>query len=368
MDHIIHIQNNKKYLDQRWEILRLLREFFWSKGFVEVETPLLLRLPGQEPYLSPMAVDLHNEKGQNFRGFLHTSPEYTLKKMLAAGYEKIFSLGKVFRDYESFGGTHNPEFTMLEWYRTNADFYSLVDDVEELFLFISQNLGNNLRYRPTGRSAGGLKKYDKPSDRTSQAIEQLEHPQRFERLHMRNVWKEYVGVNLDEYLKKDKMFELCKKQGFSPAPDETYADLFYRIFLNKIEPRLRSDFGRNYVGQARGVIIHHYPATMAALSRFSQKEPDYAERVEVYINGLELANGFSELTDAVEQKRRLEEERILRQAQNKPVYDVDEEFIDAVGNMPPSAGMALGVDRLVQYFLACQNINNVLSLPASKLF
>lgn len=151
MNHVIHIQNNKKYLDLRWQILKLMREFFWSQDFTEVETPVLLRLPGQEPYLSPMKVHLHNEKGEEFTGFLHTSPEYTMKKMLAAGYEKIFSLGKVFRDHESFGGTHNPEFTMIEWYRAHADFTALMDDVEQLFAFVHENM----KTLPLQGGAGG---------------------------------------------------------------------------------------------------------------------------------------------------------------------------------------------------------------------
>lgn len=330
MDHIIHIQNNKQHLDLRWEILRLVREFFWSQNFVEVETPLILRLPGQEPYLSPMRLSLHNEKGEVYEGFLHTSPEYTMKKMLASGYEKIFSVCKVFRDYESFGGTHNPEFTMIEWYRAQENFYTLMDDVENLFTFIFDKLKKD--------SLGSLQ---------------------FERFHMRDVWREYIGVNLDEYLEKEKMFALCLERGFHPVEDEAYEDLFYRIFLNEIEPKLAT---------RGGVILHHYPKQMAALSRISEKDPLYAERFEVYINGLELANAFGELTDSEEQRKRLEEERELRQKLGKDVYDIDEEFAQAVGHMPPSAGIALGVDRLVQHFTACQNIDSVIALPASKLF
>lgn len=331
MEHILHLQNNKKNLDIRWQILRLIREFFWSQQFVEVETPHLLRLPGQEPYLSPMKVALHNEKKEESIGFLHTSPEYTMKKMLAAGYEKIFSLGKVFRDYESFGGTHNPEFTLIEWYRSQADFSFLMKDVEDLFQFIQKN----------------LKISSSPSTL------------HFESIHMRDLWKEYVGVNLDEYLDTEKMLQLCEERGYKPQKNELYEDVFYRIFLNEIEPKLVN---------RGGVIIHHYPKQMAALARMSETDIGYAERMEVYINGLELANGFGELTDAEEQKNRLEQEKKFRQSQGKDVYDIDAEFVEAVGNMPPAAGIALGVDRLVQYFTGCQNIDSVIALPASKLF
>lgn len=335
MEHTLHIQNNKSHLDIRWEILRLVREFFWSQNFVEVETPLLLRVPGQEPYLSPMKLELHNERGEAFQGFLHTSPEYTLKKMLASGYEKIFSLCKVFRDYESFGGTHNPEFTMIEWYRAHENFYAVMDDVENVFGFVFDAL--------------------QKSEKVPVSLEKIV----FERVHMRDLWKEYVGVNLDEYLDVKKMFALCVESGFAPAENEAFEDLFYRIFLNEIEPKLAT---------RGGVIVHHYPVSMAALSRVSEVDPLYAERFEVYIGGLEIANAFGELTESAEQRKRLEEEQELRKKLGKDVYDIDEEFVEAVGHMPPSSGIALGLDRLVQHFTACQNIDSVVALPASKLF
>jgi lysyl-tRNA synthetase class 2 len=325
MNQVEHIQKNKEFLDLRWQILRLIREFFWSQNFIEVETPVLLRLPGQEPYLSPMKLSLHDETGKEYTGFLHTSPEYAMKKMLAAGYEKIFSLCKVFRDYESFGGTHNPEFTMIEWYRTNSDFWKIMDDVGGLFAFISDKLGREKKFI-------------------------------FERMHMRDVWKKYIGVNLDDYLTREKMYELCMGKGYNPAVDEPYEDLFYRIFLNEIEPKLET------------VIIHHYPKQMAALAKMSETELGYAERFEVYVGGLEIANAFGELTDAREQKKRFEEEYQKRQELGKDLFGIDADFIDAVGQMPSSGGIALGVDRLVQLFASCQNIDSVLVLPASKLF
>lgn len=318
-----------------------MREFFWSEGFLEVETPLILKVPGQEPYLSPMPIAMHNERGEEFNGYLHTSPEYTMKKMLAAGFENIFSICKCFRDYESFGGMHNPEFTMVEWYRANADFGALMDDVEALISFIHEKI--------SGQDSGF---------RIQDSIKKV---------HMRDLWKEYVGVNLDDYLDREKMFKLCVEKKYNPKADESYEDLFFRIFLNEIEPKLK-DMG--------SVIIHHYPAQMAALSRLSKDDPRYAERFEVYVNGIELANAFSELTDANEQLRRLEEERKLRGTMGKDVYDIDMEFVGSLKTMPPSAGIALGVDRLVQVFAslrqdsgqACKNIDDVLTLPASQLF
>lgn len=322
MKHIEHIQKQRPVLDTRWQLLKQTREFFWSKGFTEVETPLLVRLPGQEPYLNPIPLALHNEQGETFTGYLHTSPEYTMKKMLAAGYEKIFFLGKTFRDSESFGGTHNPEFTMVEWYRAHEDMSALMQDVEEL-------------------------------------CASLGYAQSFERLHVRQLWKEYVDLNLDTLLTVETLFAACVAKGYHPDADEQYEDLFYRIFLNEIEPRLAE----------RGpVIIHHYPAQMAALSKISIEDPRYAERFEVYIDGVEVANAFTELTNADEQLKRLTEEQALRQKFGKHVFEIDEEFIEAVRSMPAAAGIALGFDRLVQVLAGCKDIDDVLVLPASKLF
>ncbi len=332
MSHVQHIAQNKHILELRSNLIRVMREFFWTLGFLEVETPNLLRLPGQEPYLSPMAIAVHDERGRAHQAYLHTSPEYTMKKMLGAGFKNIFSLCKVYRDYESFGGTHNPEFTMIEWYRAGADFWAIMDDVENLF----RTLAAGLHSRHSGFS--------------------FDH---VERLHMRDAWQRYAGVNLDDYLDRGRMAELCAQKGYVPRADEPYEDVFYRIFLNEIEPNL---------GKERPTIIHHYPAPMAALSRLSKEDPRYAERFEVYADGMELANCFSELVDPDEQLRRLQNDRQDRARAGKAVFDIDGEFIESLRTMPPSAGIALGVDRLVQALTGCKNIDSVLSLPASKLF
>lgn len=327
--HLAHIQKNKKHLEIRSQMIRSIREFFWQQDFLEVETPLLLRLPGQEPYLSPMKVAVNNERNEPFAGYLHTSPEYTLKKMLAAGCTNIFSLCKTFRNNESFGGHHNPEFTMLEWYRTKSNFVTIMDDVENLFTHLSRQFPKKIV------------------------------PNKFVRMHMKDIWQTYAGIDLDKHLETKIMYELCKERGYSVREDEPYEDLFYRIFLNEIEPQLPKD---------QITIIHHYPAQMAALATLSKEDDRYAERFEVYIGDTELANAFTELTDADEQLRRLEEEQALRQTLGKDIYDIDMEFIDAVGKMPNCAGIALGIDRLVQLYTGCENIDDVLVLPASRLF
>lgn len=333
MSHLEHILQNKKLLKARFNILKNIRIFFDRENFLEVESPLIVKYPGQEPNLSPVELNIIDERGQIFPGFLHTSPEYTMKKMLAAGFERIFFLGKCFRNEESFGGTHNPEFTMLEWYRTEVSLEKIMDDVENLFNFVSEKI------------------YE-------QKIISEKLFFNFERISMKDLWQECVKVNLDDYLDRENLLKLCQSKNYNPSVDENYETLFYRIFLNEIEPKLKN----------RNIIIYNYPAVMASLSRVATDAPGYAERFEAYVDGVEICNAFGELVDGQEQKKRLLGEKIERKRQGKTVFDVDEEFISALDQMPPSSGIALGVDRLVMVLLSCQNINNVIPLPASELF
>jgi lysyl-tRNA synthetase class 2 len=337
MSQLIHLEKNRDQLKLRFDLLREVRRFFDSENFTEVETPLIVRLPGQEPNIVPIELTVHDDKKTAFPAFLHTSPEYTMKKLLAVGWDKIYFLGKCFRDQESFGGTHNPEFTMIEWYRARTNFESLMADCG--------NLTNHLI------------KYLDQRDYTLKN-ENIRRP--WQKKHMRDLWREHVDVNLDDYLRREAMLELNKKLGYTPGDDESYEELFYRIFLNKIEAHLGTD---------APTIVHHYPREMAALSKIDEQDPNYAERFELYINGLEIANAYSELTDPEEQKKRLEEERLEREKLGLSVFEVDPDFIDAlISGLPESAGIALGVDRLFMALTACQDIDNLLVLPMSKLF
>lgn len=331
MKHIYHIDRNFKKLQTRFAILKLIREFLWQDKFIEIESPTIVALPGQEPNIQPMQVVVHDDKKKAFKGYLHTSPEYTMKKMLAAGFEKIFYLGKCFRDEESFGGTHNPEFTMLEWYRQNANYYSLMDDLENLTKFINEKLKFNNK---------NISK-------------------KWKRQTMKQVWQEFVGVDLDDYLDSKKMYQLCVTLGYKPKKTESYEELFYRIFLNKVEP---------FIGKDVPTVIYEFPKCMASLSK-EIKSGKYAERFELYYQGIELANVYTELNDAEEQKKRLQSERKTRLKNKSLGYPIDEELIDAlrsgIGNC---AGGALGVDRLIMIFTIDKNIDSVLGLPMSKIF
>ena len=229
---------------------------------------------------------------------------------------------------------HNPEFTMIEWYRTSCDMFKIMEDVEELFMSVAKE----------------LKRHKKQISRDKIV---------FKKIHMKDLWKEILDIDLDEYLNREKMYELCVEKKYNVEESESYEELFYRIFLNEVEPRLV---------QMGGVIIHHCPAQMADLSKLSDEDPRYAERFEVYVDGTEIANAFSELTDGEEQLKRLKEEQKERKRLGREVYDIDMEFIEALDQMPKSAGIALGVDRMVQVLLGCKNVDDVLSLPMSKIF
>lgn len=327
MSPLAQLKQHHSHLTKRFAIIRAIREFFWSRSFLEVETNYISDKAVTDVYVESIEVTLHNERRERFRGYLHTSPEMTIKKMLATGFKDVFFLGKCFRDFEPFGGRHNPEFTLCEWYRVGRDFYAIMDDVEALIGELSKQFSHR-------------------------AIA-------FERVRMKDLWREYVGVDLDNYVEWQAMYELCVARGFQPADNECYGDLFHRIFVHDIEPRL----------QGRGaLIVHHYPKHLAALARLSSDPPGYAERFEVYIDGMEIANAFSELTDAAEQQKRFAEDQKFRKAMHKKVHDLDHDFIAAVGQLPDCAGIALGVDRLVQVLLGIEKIDAVIVLPAGEVF
>ena len=331
------LKNNprlKNIYDTRVKIIKLIREFFWSQDFAETDTPAALRFPGQEPYLNPVPVTIHDTDSTVHKMYLRTSPEFALKKLLASGYEKIFEIGKCFRDYESFGGNHNTEFTMLEWYRAPGALAEIMDDTERLFKYIGNKLEiKKLRNRQTEISLDG----------------------QWDKMSMKEAWQKYIGVNLDNYLEIEKLRNLANDKEYVVDDNYKYEDLFFKIFLNEIEPHL---------GNEAPVFIYDYPAGMASLSRLCAHDNRYAERCELYIGGLELSNAFGELTDAGEQKRRLEKDKESRQELKKEIWPVDPDFIAALAGLPAEAlaqaGVALGVDRMVLLFTSAKDLNETI--------
>ncbi len=307
---------DNRALELRDRVVRGIRAFFYRRGFVEVETPNLVPAPGQEVHLEALPVTCHGGDGRPRRRWLHTSPEYAMKRLLSRGMERIFQISKVWRDGEG-GGLHQVEFTMLEWYRAGTDYHTLMDDCQGLL-------------RETARRAGTFPRLGRAGNRVA-----VDEP--FERITVKEAFRRHAGLEA------------------VPAGDD---DLFFRTFLEQVEPRL---------GRERPTFLTEYPARMAALARLKPDDPSVAERFELYAGGLELANAFSELNDAAEQRRRFLAEQEERKNADREVYPLDEDFLADLERMPPSAGIALGVDRLVMLAAGADSIAQVVAFPEESM-
>lgn len=319
-----------------------VRRTLAAMGYEEVETPCLVPGPGMEPHIQSFETRFVPEGGGPPRAlYLHTSPEYAMKRLLASGMPRIFQLARVFRNGE-LSATHNPEFTMLELYRAGTDYLGLMEDLERLVEACARALSPDGQARAT--RAGGVIDLTAP----------------FERLTVAEAFRRHAGVDLAGCANDAApLADAARRAGIDPgAPGEAFDDVFFRIMLEAVEPRM---------GRTRPVYLLDWPAPMAALSRVKREDPRLAERFELYAGGLELANGFSELTDAVEQRRRLVEEQELRRRLGHPVHPLDEAFLDAVGRMPESAGVAVGLDRLLMLLAGAETIADVLLFPAHGL-
>jgi lysyl-tRNA synthetase class 2 len=258
-----------------------------------------------------------------------------MKKLLGCGWEKIFQICRVFRDGE-IGNHHQIEFTMLEWYRAHADYRQIMEDCEGLIQYLAAEVMGKEKW-----FYGGEKVI-------------LSLP--FERLSVSQAMRLYGGVDIEKNGDGPSLMEEARSKGyhFGRGGKYSFDEVFFKVFLERVEPRL---------GFPKPAILYDYPASMAALARLKPGNPGWAERFELYIAGLELANAFSELNDAEEQRRRFEEEQRHRAKLGKPVYPIDEELLESLSRMPPSAGIALGVDRLAMIFCDAQNIQEVLAFP-----
>lgn len=299
-------------LKRRATVLRAVRGWFDERAFLEVETPLAVPSPGLDLHLSALSVE-----GLGAPRWLITSPEYQMKRLLAGGATRIYQLARCFRRGER-GDHHEPEFTMLEWYRAFAGSGEMMRDTEELAAHVARVLHHGST-TVLGRG--------RPVD--------LAPPWR--RMRVEEAFSRIAGVSLSDVL-----------------PDE---ERFFRILVEKIEPGL---------GYPKPVFLTHWPTSMASLARI---RPDgWADRIEAYVDGLELCNGFGELTDPVEQRQRLERDRAARALQGLADYPIDERFLAALAEgMPPSGGNALGIDRLVMLVLGVKHIEDVLAFPQSRL-
>lgn len=327
------------FLAARGRIAAAVRRFFAERDFVEVETPALQASPGLEPHLTAFTTELDEPGEEKRRLYLHTSPEFAMKKLMAAGMPRLYQLARVFRNGER-SPTHHPEFTMLEWYRAEASYRDLMADCEALLAAASAAAGAPL-----------LRRHGRTADPT----------QPWQRLTVAEAFERHCGIDLlataPDPLRPslDRLAAAATPLGIAPRPGDDWEDLFFRIFLARIEPEL---------GRGAPTILCDYPISMAALARAKPEDARLAERFELYVCGLELANAFGELTDANVQRARFEQDQAKKRARYGFAYPIDEDFLAALAHgVPQSAGIALGFDRLVMLATGAERIEDVLWAP-----
>jgi len=352
--------DRRPFLLARGRMQRAIRRWFEEAGFVEVETAVLQVSPGNETHLHAFATELAAPGGARRPLYLHTSPEFACKKLLAAGEERIFTFAPSFRNRER-GPLHAPQFTMLEWYRAGAPYESLMQDCAALLALAAEAAGAK-ELRHGSRTADPFAAPD--------------------RLTVAEAFTRWAGIDLLSTLpavgspsprlrgeghggavppargegqhKAPSLAAAARQVGIRTAPDDTWADVFSRILVERIEPA---------IGNGRATLLSEYPACAAALARPSPSDPRVAERFELCACGVELANAFGELTDPAEQRRRLEAEMAEKQRLYGERYPVDEDFLAALAHMPPASGAALGFDRLVMLATGAGHIEQVLWTP-----
>ena len=318
----------------RNRIVQALRNWFEAEGFIEVDCGALVVSPGNETHLHAFATQLIGPDGAGTTRYLHTSPEFACKKLLAAGEERIFSLAHVFRNRERTL-THVPEFTMLEWYRARAPYRQIIADTLALLRLACATTGRQtIEWR--GRAA------------EPQADAQW--------LTVAEAFQEFAGVDLLATLDGNRpdRAALAAQSPVALGAGESWSDIFSRILVERVEPHL---------GTGRITVLYDYPACEAALARVSPDDPRVAERFELYACGVELANGFGELTDPVEQRRRFEADMVLKQKLYGERYPLDEDFLAALALMPEASGVALGLDRVIMLATGATRIDQILWTP-----
>lgn len=333
----------------REKVLIAIRRFFQDRKFHEVETPYLTPALIPESYLEIFETTLLSRDRTERKAYLPPSPEIFLKKLLVAGIGNCFAMPKSFRNTEDKSLTHNPEFTILEWYRVDADYRDIMEDCEELVLFINtylQRMGNSqTTRRPTELIYQG-KRID------------LSSP--WERLTMTEAFARYAKMDLTRALDKKSIEPMAKKKGYAVSAKHTWEELFNQIFFNEIEQHL---------GKEKPTVLYDYPTAVAALSRKKKGDPRFAERFEFYIEGLELGDAYSELTDWKEQQERFRVEIEERKRICKTQHPADGDSIEALkAGLPECGGIAVGIDRLIMLFADVTDISDTMFFPAKELF
>lgn len=325
----------------RGRIKAALRRWFEARDFIEVEAALLQRSPGNETHLHGFRTVFVDDGGAEHPYYLHTSPEFAAKKLLAAGERRIFDFARVFRNRERTA-LHHPEFTMLEWYRVGEPYEALMADCAELLAQAARAAGAaSLRWRGS-------------------EVDPFAEP---ERLTLHEAFARHAGIDLmatiaaDGATDREALAGQARAAGIRLAEDDSWSDIFSRVLAEKVEPHL---------GRGRATILCEYPISEAALARPKPADPRVAERFELFACGVELANAFGELTDPAEQRRRFEADMDEKERIYGERYPIDEDFLAALGAMPEASGIALGFDRLVMLCTDARRIEDVLWTPVAQ--
>lgn len=325
--------DRRPFLSARRRITAATRQFYDSRGFFEVETSILQYSGGNETHISAFATELISASGARSQLYLNTSPEFACKKLLSAGERKIYTLARAFRNRERTP-LHHPEFTMLEWYRAEAGAKETMADCAQLL-----------------SNAADAAQVNKMSWREI-SCDPHAAP---ERLTVCEAFERYVNIDLEKILNDTaRLAEATRKIGLRVSADDNWSDLFSKILSQKIECEL---------GRGRPTFLVDYPLSEAALAQAKVEDPRFADRFEFYVCGVELANGFVELTDGCEQRRRFEEQMAQKKELYAETYPIDEDFILALAHMPPASGVALGFDRLIMLATKAERIEQVLWTP-----
>ncbi|MBX7200711.1 MAG: EF-P lysine aminoacylase GenX [Rhodospirillaceae bacterium] len=345
--HPEEIARKRPYLETRRAVHSAVRAYFQAEGFITVETPALQASPGLERHIRPLAVPLRNRRGEAAPRYLHTSPEFAMKKLLAGGLPKIVQLCKVWRDGEE-GPLHQPEFTMLEWYRANEGYGALIEDCARLLA-------------AAGKAAHRAQESDGVLRWQGRTCDPAKTPKM---LTVQNAFRDFAGIDLlatvsdADALAPDPrpLREKALSTGIRCGADDTWEDIFFHVMLERVEPQL---------GMGTATVLCEYPANLAALARRKPSDPRVAERFELYACGVELANAYTELTDPAEQRARFLHDRALHQMLYESAPPIDDDLLAALDHMPPAAGIALGFDRLVMLAANARHITDIMWAPVA---
>ncbi|NKB43800.1 MAG: EF-P lysine aminoacylase GenX [Alphaproteobacteria bacterium] len=326
-------------LQVRNQAIGAVREYLTGQGFIEVDTPAIQVSPGIDRHIRPFKVNVRGPfESADRRRFLHTSPEFCMKKLLAAGEQKIFQICHVYRDGEE-GHLHHPEFTLLEWYRAQATYDALMEDVINLASSAAAAVGQAC-FRHRGYST--------------------DINQAWNKLSVSQAFAEYAGIDLlaevtgQDELPSRKFVASAEAAGVRCDENDRWDDVFHRVMLECIEPQ---------ISDGPPTLLTDFPTPVGALARPKAADSRVCERVEAYACGIELANGFSELTDPIEQRRRFSRDQSAYARLHGEAPPIDEDFLSALAQVPESAGMALGVDRLIMLLTGADHIRDVLWAP-----